>query len=366
MNPIESGVPLQLLSTLQLLSALLESSAARRDQAVERRIAEERAIPQELVLAVDADLRVVATNAAMLACLGRDEAAVLGRPLGDVLDVELAMIGPAAEAALKSGRQIVSQETIAPTRGAVPMRYWLSFVPLNAGSIVALVCTARPVVGEFGIDAAMLEASSREQMRLGRDLHDALGQELATTLMLLIALEKRIGDSAPDLMPAAAEIRAAVTQALESMRRIVRGLVPTGLEARGLSRVLAELAARCGRDSKLRVDFIGPEVLPPLPGDAAEHTYRFAQEAISNIVRHARASRVEMRLAIEGSELVLSIGDDGSSFDLEAAGEQGGMGLRIMRYRAQSVGGRLVIETSPVGTRVALRVPLPPQEPEQQ
>lgn len=364
MNSIEPGAPLQLLSTLQLLSALLESSAARRDQALERQRARDSAAPPELVLVVDAELRVVATNAAMLERLGRDEPAVLGRPLGDVLDVELGMIGPAAAAALKSGQQLVSQETLAPARGATPVRYWVSVAPLRAGSGVALVCTARPVVGEFGIDAAMLEASSREQLRLGRDLHDTLGQELATTLMLLIALEKRIGATAPDLMPAAEEIRAAVTQALESMRRIVRGLGPTGLEAKGLSRMLAELAARFGRDSNLTFAFTGPEMLPPLPGDAAEHIYRLAQEAISNIVRHARASRVEMHLAIERPELVLSISDNGSGFVPDAAGEQGGLGLRIMRYRAQSVGGRFVVESSPAGTRVALRVPLRPQEAE--
>jgi signal transduction histidine kinase len=363
MNPIEPGAPLQLMSTLQLLSALLESSAARRDQALERR-ARASAIPPELVLAVDADGKVVATNAAMLECLGRNEAAVLGQPLGDLLDLELGVIGSGAAAALESGQQIVSQQAIAPARGATPLRYWLSFVPLNAGSPIALICAARPVVAEFGIDAAMLEASSREQLRLSRDLHDTLGQELATSLMLLTALEKRIGAAAPDLAPAASEIRSAVTQALESMRRIVRGLAPTGLETKGLSGMLAELARRYGRDSDLQFDFNGPEMLPPLSDDTAEHTYRFAQEAISNIVRHARASRVDLRLALDGSELVLSISDDGAGFDLETAGEQGGMGLRIMRYRAQSVGGRLVIDSSRAGTRVALRVPLRSEVPE--
>ena len=69
-----------------------------------------------------------------------------------------------------------------------------------------------------------------------------------------------------------------------------------------------------------------------------------------------------MRLAIEGSELVLSVSDDGSGFDPGSASDQGGMGLRIMRYRAQSVGGGLVIESNPAGTRVALRVPLHPQQ----
>jgi hypothetical protein len=148
-------------------------------------------------------------------------------------------------------------------------------------------------------------------------------------------------------MPAAGEIRAAVTQALESMRRIVRGLAPTGLEARGLSRVLAELAARCSKDSKIRFDFSGPEMLPPLPSDAAEHTYRFAQEATSNIVRHARASRSKCASRSRARTSCWSISDDGSGFDVETASEQGGMGLRIMRYRAQSVSGRLAIESNP-------------------
>ena len=107
MNPIESGVPSQLMSTLQLLSALLESSAARRDQALERRRARDSVMPPKLVLAVDADCKVVASNSAMLECLGRNEAAVLGQPLGDLLDGELGLIGSGAASAREGGQQIV-------------------------------------------------------------------------------------------------------------------------------------------------------------------------------------------------------------------------------------------------------------------
>jgi signal transduction histidine kinase len=346
-------------SSLQLLSASLETSPARAGGAAELPLAGE-APAAELVFALDRDLRVLAVNSAMLACLGREEAAVLNRPLGEVLDPELAPIGLAAFAARSSGRQVVIVESIAPKPGAVPVRYKLSFVPVEAGGGIDLICAARPAITEVGVDAAMLEASNREQVRLGRDLHDTLGQELVTTLLLLSGLEKQIADRVPDLLPRTREIRSAVTQALESMRSVVRGLVPSGLEAGGLCRILAELAARCGQDGRLRFEFSGPDELPPLPGGAAEHIYRFAQEAVANIVRHARASSVGIRLVIEDGDLVLTVTDDGAGFDPEAAEGQGGMGLRSMRYRAQSLGGRLAVESNPIGTCVVLRVPLSP------
>lgn len=344
-------------SSLRLLSASLEALPAETRETRRLAVAGDNAAGTELTLAVDADLRIVGVNAPMLACLGQSEAAVLGRPLGEALGDELAMIGLAAYAALQGGRQIACLESLAPTPGALPKSYRLSFLPVEAGAGIALICTARPAVAEVGIDAAMLEASTREQLRLGHDLHDTLGQELATTLLIIASLEKRIAESAPELLPKAVEVRTAVTRALESMRSVVRGLVPSGLESGGLGRILAELAARCSRDGKPSFAFSGPDALPPLPGGAGEHIYRFAQEAVSNIVRHARASFVDVRLAIEDAELVLTISDDGDGFDPAIAEGRSGMGLRIMRHRARSVGGRLVVESSSNGTRIALRVP---------
>lgn len=345
-------------SSLRLLSATLEALPAEAREARRLALSGGDATATELLLAVDSELRIVAVNAPMLACIGQPEAAVLGRPLGEALGEDLAMIGLAAYAALKSGRQIACLENLSPTPGALATNYRLSFVPVEAGRDIALICTARPAVAEVGVDAAMLEASSREQRRVGHDLHDTLGQELATTLLMLATLEKRIAESAPGLLPKAVEVRTAVAQALESMRSVVRGLVPSGLESGGLCRVLGELAARCDRHGRTRFEFSGPDALPPLPGGAGEHVYLFAQEAVSNVVRHARASSVDMRLAIEGPELVLTISDDGAGFDPVVVEGRGGMGLRIMRHRARSVGGRLVVESNNIGTRVALRVPL--------
>jgi signal transduction histidine kinase len=353
MKSPDSGV------ALRLLSASLEALPARADATREPTAGGNSAA--ELMLAVDGDLRIVAINAPMLAFLGRDESAVLGQLLGTVLGDDLAMIGLAAFAARSSGRQVTCLESLPPRPGALPVSYRLSFLPIDAGSAIALICTARPAIVEVGVDTAMLEAASREQRRLGHDLHDTLGQELATALLLVAGLEKRIAGATPDLLPKVQEIRAAVTQALDSMRSVVRGLVPSGLESGGLCQTLADLAARCGRDGKPRFEFSGPDNLPPLPGGAAEHIYRFAQEAVSNSVRHARASLVDMRLEVEEPELVLTVRDDGAGFNPAAVEGQGGMGLRIMRYRAQSVGGRLAVESDSIGTRIALRVPLAPR-----
>ena len=311
-----------------------------------------------LLLAVDDTLRVVVANDAMLRCLGRGEGEVIGRLLGELLVEELAVIALKAYAALQSGRQIVHYETLAPVPGTTPRRYEISFLPLGPGDSIALACSMREAAEEVAIENAMLEAADRERLRLGRDLHDTLGQELATTSMLLSALERRMIDAAPALIPAAKEVRAAVTQTFDSMRAIVRGLAPSGLEDGGLSGALERLAGRSALGGRLRIDFSGTERLPPLPPGADEHIYRFAQEAVANIVRHARASSVDVRLAIDGTALLLTVSDDGIGFDPETASAEGGMGLRTMRHRADNLGGHCSVESTPEGTRIELRLPL--------
>jgi len=311
-----------------------------------------------LLIAVDETLCVVAVNDPMLACIDRRADEVIGLPLAQALGESLADTAVTAYAALQSGRTIVRELSIAPEPGQPARTYEQHFLPLKAGGSMALACTLHEAVDESAIEAAMLEASDRERRRLGRDLHDTLGQELATTSMLLSGLDKRIHEAAPGLIPVMNEARAAVVQALESMRAIVRGLAPPGLEDGGLNGALERLAGRFAQDGGLGIRFAGSERLPPLPPGTAEQVYRFAQEAFANVVRHAGATAVDAGLSVTGAELVLTVADNGGGFEPETASAAGGMGLRIMRFRAQNLGGRCEVASSPGGTRVTLRVPL--------
>jgi signal transduction histidine kinase len=313
----------------------------------------------EFFFAVDADHRIVAINEPLLDCLGlrRDEA--LGRTLAAVLGQhELAAIGTKAYAAMQAGRRISSRETLAPGPDAEPRCFDFSFLPLTGAGDLALVGTAREVTRDRSFDAELAEAASREQRRLDRDLHDTLGQEFALASMLLQGLERRMAAEAPQLLPLSREIRDAIAQAFKSMRATVYGLMPTELAGNSLPVALAALAARFARHGDIDFSFVGPDSLAPLPPGTAEHVFRFAQEAVSNILRHASASTATIELKVDGANLVLAISDDGVGLDLTAALETGSMGLRIMRFRAQSIGGSVEFSSPGIGTRVVLTVPV--------
>jgi len=310
-----------------------------------------------LLFVVDREYRIVAINEAMLEWLGlrRDEA--LGRPLARVLgDGDLAVVGVRAREALESGRNMSCRETLAARLDTEPRCFEFSYLPLASSGESALACTAREVGSDRSFEAELLEAASRERRRLGRDLHDTLGQDLAHTSMLLQGLERRLAGEAPQLLPYCREVRDAVTTAAESMRATVHGLLPADLEG-GLPAALAGLASRFTRYDGIGISFVGPQGPVSLPPGTAEQVYRFAQEALSNILRHASARTVTVALAPEQLNLVLTIEDDGVGLGPAAARNAGGMGLRFMRSRAGILGGSVEFVSPGRGTRVVLTVP---------
>ncbi len=307
---------------------------------------------------VDRESRIVAINEAMLEWLGLRLDEALGKPLARVLgDGDLAVVGVRARAALESGRTMTSRETLAARLGTEPRCFEFSYLPLAASGDSALACTAREIGSDRSCDSDLLGAASRERHRLGRDLHDTLGQELAHASMLLNGLERRLAGEAPLLLPYCRDVRGAVAKAAESMRATVHGLVPADLEGAGLPAALAGLASRFARYDGIGISFVGPEAPVSLPPATAEHVYRFAQEALSNIQRHASASKVTVALAPEEPNLVLTIEDDGVGFDPAATRDAGGMGLRFMRLRAGILGGSVEFVSAGRGTRVVLTVP---------
>jgi signal transduction histidine kinase len=201
--------------------------------------------------------------------------------------------------------------------------------------------------------------TAREEGRLllRRDLHDGLGPALATMTMQ--------ADTARDLLPddpAAADrllaqlIDQAQTTVVE-VRRIVHGLRPPALDELGLFEAL-EVLAEGFATPDLRVVVRLPEQQPPLPAAVEVAVYRIAQEALTNVRRHARAGSVELALWSEAGELCLSISDDGVGLPPEI---ESGLGLPSMRERAQEIGGSLTVQSNESrGTRITARFPVDP------
>jgi two-component system sensor histidine kinase UhpB len=197
----------------------------------------------------------------------------------------------------------------------------------------------------------VLAAQEAERSGIARDLHDEVGQVLTGVLLQL----NSIAEEAPEHRNELDEARLAVRRALDEVRRISRELRPEMLEQLGLVSALTELSRSFARVSGIHVDHDFPSELPKLAPEVELAVYRIAQESLTNVARHADASRVTIVVDPGRHSVVLRVADDGRGF-ADSPVEHGG--LRSMRERALLVGGALAIkEASTGGVEVRLEVP---------
>jgi PAS domain S-box-containing protein len=217
----------------------------------------------------------------------------------------------------------------------------------------------------------MLRTLEAERQRVARELHDDVGQAVATVGVLLHALEQTPGGVAEEMRPSLAATHASIRQITESVARIVRDYHPAELLGLGLEDTLRTHALQFTQRHHLALELATTSTAGLLSHDQELHLYRIAQEALANVARHARARRVVVRLRHQGHRLVLTVRDDGVGF--AAAGPHaGGLGLVTMRERAELMQADLTVHgAARRGTevRVVLRVSpqralaLPPQHP---
>lgn len=189
-----------------------------------------------------------------------------------------------------------------------------------------------------------LEIGDREQQRLGADLHDAVGQDLAAVSLLLEATAAQAGREAPSLQPRIEEARRLLARAAQGVRGLSRTLAPVNLWPGALGPTLRELARDAGALYGLACDVDARCSGTPLDDATAGHLYRIAQEALTNAAKHGRAKRVTIRLLQQPEQWLLEVTDDGVGIDLPAARASEGLGLRLMEYRARVIGARLQVE----------------------
>ena len=211
----------------------------------------------------------------------------------------------------------------------------------------------------------LVEAREEERRRLRRDLHDGLGPQLSSQALTIDAVRKlmrRDLDAAEELL---LDLKAEAQNAVTDIRRLVYGLRPPALDDLGLIGALRESAAQYSTKG-LNVSVEAPEELPPLSAAVEVAAYRIAQEALTNVARHAGADTCTVSLGIdEASVLYLEVRDDGHGIadPQENSSVRAGVGLTSMRERARELGGSLLAEPLPEGgTRVCARLPLPKEE----
>ena len=209
----------------------------------------------------------------------------------------------------------------------------------------------------------LLHVSGNERARIGRDLHDSVGQKLVGILYLTRVLAEQLDDAQRAEAEGAQKILGVIEACLTEMKQIVRGLLPVDILHKGLVVALEALLKETGQNYGIDCHFKCEEEAGEMELDHALVTnlYRIAQEAISNALKHAVGlTRIEVTLQMGPKQGMLQIDNTGTSKSAEAfSGSSSGMGVRIMHYRAMLAGGDLQIRARPGGgTSVVCRFDL--------
>lgn len=197
-----------------------------------------------------------------------------------------------------------------------------------------------------------LLAQEGERRRVAAELHDEIGQSVTA---LVLDLERSIGQAPPGQAGGLERSRDVAAHLLEDVRRLARSLRPEVLDELGLVPAVRNLCDRLSARTGMEIRAALPPNDRPLGEDVELVIYRVAQEALTNVLRHAGASHADLDLSVSDHEVELRVADDGKGLpDRQLHGN----GIRGMRERAVSVGGRVTVQNAPgAGTEVLLRIP---------
>jgi len=204
-------------------------------------------------------------------------------------------------------------------------------------------------------------ATEQERGRLARELHDSIKQQIFSISMGTAAVQARWDTDPQGAREALGDVRRSTQEAMVEMNALLQQLSPAPLEKVGLVQALRDQCEALGyrTDAAVAVEFGVLPVDDQLPAGTQESVFRIAQEAFSNVARHARADHVRLYVGqrdVDGP-LTLEIQDDGQGF--EVGEDESGMGLENIRQRVLALGGKLAIDSAPgKGTTLRVRIPL--------
>jgi PAS domain S-box-containing protein len=266
-------------------------------------------------------------------------------------------------------RPIPPFETISRRKNGVIMPIELSVAHLEIDGADYMFGVVRDVSERQQLEATrksfaqrMLRALEAERQRVARELHDDVGQSVATVGVLLHAIEQTPGSVADEIRPTLAQTRASIRQISEAVARIVRDYHPAELVGLGLEDTLRSHVVQFTQRHGLALELATTSAAGLLDHEQQLHLYRIAQEALANVARHAQARRVAVLLKTQPNELRLVIRDDGVGCDSERAAAGEGLGLVTMRERAELMHATLSFHSTPRhGTELRVVLPLDPE-----
>jgi PAS domain S-box-containing protein len=201
------------------------------------------------------------------------------------------------------------------------------------------------------LERELVESASVEQLRIGQDLHDTVGQELTGVDLLASELGELLRTDPTEAAKLVERMIQGLQRSRQELRAVLRGLLPAGIETEGLMAALTDLADRIEQEEKAACTFECPEPVGVADNLIATHLFLIAKEAVHNAVKHAHARNIRITLK-RNHLLVLGVQDDGIGM-VAPPSRNAGLGLRVMRNRAAIIGARLTIEPAePSGTLI--------------
>ncbi len=225
------------------------------------------------------------------------------------------------------------------------------------GTITSISLIARDVTARKNLDKKLREMLNREQTRIGQDLHDSIGQMITGILFKTKAIEhalrsKELSTEADEIV----DVKELLTATLLKLRELARGLIPATILSDGLVFTLRRLAQDTESLCDIRIGFTsdpGVEIGDQL---VSAELYHIVEEALNNAVKHSMCREISIQLQRRPEELVISVRDDGRG--LPKTVDQTGLGLKIMRHRAELIGASFNVERTQQGTAVICRLPI--------
>jgi PAS domain S-box-containing protein len=353
----------EFMARIRTIVRLQNATAALR--ASERHHRELAAIvesSEDAIFSKTLDGRIMSWNRAAGRVYGYAAEEVIGRPVAVLIppgyEEELADILQE----LSRGKKVVNYETSRRKKDGSLAEVSLTISPVRdaTGNVTGASVISRDITKTRRLEKELLDISAAERRRIGHELHDGLGQYLAGIAFRAKALEQALAAEGSSHSPEAKELTAFISNAIGQTRSLARGFDPIEVESSGLLVSLQNLLTETKhffnincllhcRDSELQVDARTGLAL-----------YRIAQEAIHNAITHGAARQIDIELAVDAGHLCLRIRDDGIGFQTQT-GNQTGIGLRVMGYRARSIGAKLKINSQPnQGTEIRCETPYTP------
>jgi PAS domain S-box-containing protein len=272
--------------------------------------------------------------------------------------------------ALAEGRSFKHEERIVRPDGTERLvRTHGQIVRDEGGRALKLIAACLDVTEQRDAEAALqsltrrlVQAEESERRRIAGELHDRVGQTLSALNINLDILLGMLGEQAPaDVRMRLRDSLALVDGTLQSIENVMAELRPPLLEEYGVGAALGWHAEEFSRRTGIAIEFedLAKQKNRELPREAGVALFRISQEALNNVAKHANARRVTLRLEVDGSEMVLTIRDDGSGFDVaQARARSSRYGMTTMKERVLAAGGQLEVDSAPgKGTTLRARVP---------